>query len=125
MVIKTKPSMTFISECSKLALKDYKTKHDWVGKVIKWELRKKLKFDYTNKWYMHNPESVLENEAHKLHRDFDIQTDHQISARQPDQTIINKKKTRELAEMWTWLFRPTSVELKECKKRDQFLDLAR
>ena len=25
-----------ISECSKLAQKEYKTNHDWVGKVIYW-----------------------------------------------------------------------------------------
>ena len=44
-----------ISECSKLAQKEYKTRHDWVGKVIHWEMCKKFKFDHTNKWYMHNP----------------------------------------------------------------------
>ena len=43
-----------ISECSKLAQKEYKTRHDWVGKVIHWEMCKKLKLDFTNKWYMHN-----------------------------------------------------------------------
>ena len=42
---------------------------------------------------MHNPASVLENEAHKLLWDFEIQTDHLISARQPDlMIIINKQK---------------------------------
>ena len=55
-----------ISECSKLVLKEYKTRHDWVDLVIHWELCKKLKFAPMNKWYMHNPESDLENEMHKL-----------------------------------------------------------
>ena len=32
-----------IIECSKLAEKEYKTRHDWVGKVIYWELCKKKK----------------------------------------------------------------------------------
>ena len=41
---------------------------------------------------MHNPESMLENETQKLLRDFEIQTDHLISARQPDLIIINKKE---------------------------------
>ena len=59
------------SECHKQAQKDYKTKHDWVGKVIDWESCKRLKFDNTTKGYMHNPQSVLENETHKIHRDFD------------------------------------------------------
>ena len=44
-----------ISKCSKLAQKEYKTRHNWVGTVIHWELCKKLKFDHTNKWYMYNP----------------------------------------------------------------------
>ena len=39
-----------------------------------------------------NAESVLENETHKLHWDFEIQTDHQVAARQPDIIIINKKE---------------------------------
>ena len=39
-----------ITECSKLAQKEYKTEYDWVTKVIRWELCKKLKFDDTNKW---------------------------------------------------------------------------
>ena len=82
-----------ISECCKLAQKEFKTRHDWVGKVIHWELCKK-KFDHTNKWYMHNPESVVENEAHKVLWDFEIQTDHQILARRPDLIIIKKKKKK-------------------------------
>ena len=81
-----------ISECSKLAQKEYKTRHDWVGKVIHWEMCKKFKFDHTNKWYMHNPAPVLENDTHKLLWDFDIHTNHLISARRPDLIIINKKK---------------------------------
>ena len=43
-----------ISECSKLAQKEYKTRHDYLVKMIHWELCKKFKFDHTNKWYLHN-----------------------------------------------------------------------
>ena len=55
-----------MSECSKLALREYKTRHDWVDKGIHKEMCKKFKFDHTDKWYMHNPTSVLENDTHKL-----------------------------------------------------------
>ena len=48
-----------------------------------------------NKWYIHKPESVLENETHKLLLDFDIQTDHLISAKRPNFMIINKKEKKE------------------------------
>ena len=36
-----------ISEYSKLAQKEYKTRHDLVGNVIHWEMSKKFKFDHT------------------------------------------------------------------------------
>ena len=38
-----------ISECSKLPQKEFKTRHDCVGKVIHWEMCKKFQFDRTNK----------------------------------------------------------------------------
>ena len=38
---------------------------------------------------MHNTESAPENETHKLFWDFEIETDHQISARRPDLGINN------------------------------------
>ena len=34
-----------ISECSILAQKEYKARHNWIGKVIHWEMCKNLKFD--------------------------------------------------------------------------------
>ena len=113
-----------ISECCKLAQKEYKTRHDWVGKVIHWEMCKKFKFEITNKWYMHNPEHVLGNNTHKLLWDFDIQTDHLISARRPDLIIINKKKrTCKIVDFAV----PADhrIKLKECEKNDNYLDLAR
>ena len=81
-----------IRECSKLAQKEYKTRNDWVAKEIHCEMCKKFNSDHTNKWYMHNPASFLENNTHKLIWDFDIHTDHRISARRPDLIIINTKK---------------------------------
>ena len=41
-----------IRESSKLALKEYKTRFDLVGKVIHRELSKKFIFDHTRKWHM-------------------------------------------------------------------------
>ena len=34
-------TMNHISECSKLAQKEYKARHDWVGKLIHWEMCRK------------------------------------------------------------------------------------
>ena len=113
-----------ISECSKLAQKEYQTRHDWVGKVIHWEMRKKFKFDHSNKWCMHNPAPVLENNTHKLLWDFDIHTDHQISARRPDLIIMNKKKrTCKIVDFA--VLADHRIKLKECEKKDKYFDLAR
>ena len=79
-----------ISECSKLAQKEYQSRHDWVPKVIHWELHKELILDYTDKLKIHKPESVLENETDKILWDFEIQTDNLIPERRP--VLINKKK---------------------------------
>ena len=73
---------------------------------------------------MHNPAAVLENDTHKLLWDFDIQKDHLISARSPDLIIINKKmricKTVDFA-----VLADQRIKLKECEKKDKYLDLAR
>ena len=67
-----------------------------------------MNFDHTNRWYMHDPESMLENEMHKVFWDFAIKTNHQISARRSDPMNVDKKK-RELTEERTLLpIRPQS-----------------
>ena len=105
-----------ISKCSKLAQKERKTRHAWVGKVIHWETSNKSKFDHTNKWYLHNPASVLENDTHKFLWDFDIQTDHLISIKRPDLIIINKKwEMVKLSILLSWL--TTEYNWKNVKRR--------
>ena len=113
-----------ISECSKLAQKEYKARNDWVGKVVHWEMCRKFQFDHTNKWYMHNPAPVLENDLHKLLLDFNIQTDHLIPARRPDPIIINKRKR--ICKIVDFAAPANHrINLKESEKKDKYLDLAR
>ena len=57
---------------------------------------------------MHNQEPVLENDTPKLMWDFNIQTDHLISAKRPNLIIINKKEKRESAKLSTLLSRRTT-----------------
>ena len=47
---------------------------EW-GKGIDRELCNRLKFDNIDKRYMHKPESVLENDTHKILCDFKIKTE--------------------------------------------------
>ena len=94
---------------------------DWVGKVIDWELCKKLKFDYTNKWYMHNPESVLKNEMHRLLWEFDTEIGHIISAKQPDWMIVKKKKHLPNGGLCCL----SRVKIKEGDNMDKYMTLVR
>ena len=73
---------------------------------------------------MHNPAPVLENDIHKLIWDFDIHTDHLISAKRPDLIIINKKKRT--CKIVDFAVLPDHrIKLKECEKKDKYLTLAR
>ena len=80
---------------------------------------------------MHNPAPVRENATHKLLWDFDIQTDHLISARRPDLIIIDKKKKKKKKKKRTCKIVDFAVpadhriKLKECEKKEKYLDLAR
>ena len=113
-----------ISECSKLAQKEYQARHDWVGKVIHREMCKKFKFDHANKCHMHNPAPILENDIHKLLWDFDIQMNHLIPARRPDLIIINKeKKICKIVDFSIPAYH--RIKLKECEKRYKYLGLTR
>ena len=46
--------------------KDYKTRHDGVGKVILLELYKRLDFDHTTKQYIQKTEFFIEKETQKI-----------------------------------------------------------
>ena len=114
-----------ISECRKFAQKEYKIKHDWVGKVIYWEMCKIFKFDHTKKWYTQNQAVVLENNTHELLWDFDVQRDHLISARRPNLIINNNKKKRTCKIVDFAVSADNRIKLKECEKKDKYLDLHR
>ena len=70
---------------------------------------------------MHNQGSILKNEMHKIFWDYEIQTDHLISARQPDLVIVKKMLNSELCSSG----RLQSKKRKENGKWDKYLDLAR
>ena len=69
---------------------------------------------------MKNSNNNNNNNNKQLLWDFDIHTDHLISARRPDHIIINKKKR--ICKIAV----PADhrIKLKECEKRDKYLVLA-
>ena len=79
-----------VSDCSKFAQKEYKRRHDNLGKIVHWNLARKCNFEAGDKWYEHEPESVLENGDYKILWGFSIQTDHVIETRRPDLVVVDK-----------------------------------
>ena len=79
------------SDCSKLAQKEYKRRHGNLGKIVPGKLARKCNFEAGDKWYVFEPESVLENEDYKILWDFSIQNDDVIEARRPDLVVVDKK----------------------------------
>ena len=73
---------------------------------------------------MHKPESLQENETHKILLDSDIQTDLLIPVRRPHLVLINKKKrTCHLKDFPV----PANhrMKIKESEKTNKYLDLCR
>ena len=75
-----------------------------------------------------NPESVVENEKHKLLWDFEILTDHLFSDRRPDVVIVNNNNNNKNSTSRIVVYADPAdhrVKLKESKNEDKKLDLAR
>ena len=47
-----------VSECSKLAQREYRRRHDNVARMVYWKLCEKSYLEKSEKWYLHNPQTV-------------------------------------------------------------------
>ena len=113
-----------VSECSKLAQKQYKARHDSVAQIIHWELCGMYGFEREKKWYEHEPQSVLENEEAKILWDFTIQCDHLIQSRRPDIVVVEKAK-KEYKIIDIAVPNDVRVGTKEQEKVEKYQDLRR
>ena len=113
-----------LSECRNLAQREYKKRHDMVGKRIHWEICRKYKVKVKEKWYEHEPEAVVETEKCKILWDFMVQTDARIPARRPDVIVINKENKQCQIIDFAVPF-DTRIRDKEAEKVLKYQDLAR
>ena len=113
-----------VSECPKLAQREYKRRHDWVGRRIHWEICRANSIHVKSRWYKHQPEAVIENDSCKILWDFTVQADHFIIARRPDMVFIDKKH-HEFQIIDFAIPYDTRVDTKEVEKIEKYLDLAR
>ena len=85
-----------VSEWSKLAQKEYKRRHDIVGRFVHEQFCEKLGFNRARLWYEHEPERVVGNKNFKIVWDFTTQCDHIIEARRPDIVVVDKVKKQKM-----------------------------
>ena len=81
-----------VSECTKLAQREYKRRHDNVARYVHWKLSEKVNLERGKEWYNHKPEACVENDEYKILWDMMIQCDQHIQARKPDLVFMNKRK---------------------------------
>ena len=112
-----------VSGYSKLAQKEYKRRHDNLGKIVHWKLARKCNFEAGDKWYEHELESVSENEDYKISWDFSIQTDHIMEARRPDLVVVDKKRICKIIDFA--VPGDSRIAEKEKDKREKYQDLRR
>ena len=114
-MIETKRTIIWFVNEANYRRTEYKTTLGRIGKVDPLTIVQKIEIDHANRWYMHNPESVLENETHKILEDFDIRiTNLSQTIRSNDSQ--QKKRTCRMVD-FTVLGRQQS-KMKESEKRD-------
>ena len=82
-----------LSRCKMLAQKEYKKRHENVGRYVRWKICEKYGFQGAQQWYEHDPDGVIENKEYKILWYFTIQCDTKIEVRRPDIVVIDKTKT--------------------------------
>lgn len=81
-----------VSEGSKLAQRDNKSRHDGVARAVHWNLCRKHGLECKpDKWHEHEPESVVESENVRILWDFAIQTDHIVEHGRPNRSRVQLK----------------------------------
>ena len=70
--------------CPELAKAEYLHRHDKAATYLHWNNCKELNINIEEKWYEHDPYTVIEKQNITILWDMPIQTDHEIKANRPD-----------------------------------------
>ena len=93
--------------------------------MIYWELCKKLKFDHTNKWYMHNSRICPRERDTQTPLGF-RDTNGSLNLDQTTRFYINEQQEKRTFRIVDFTISADyRVKLNECEKRDKYRDLAR
>ena len=108
--------------CSILAKSQYRKRHDKIGTYVHQLLCKKYYLQCSDKWYIHKPQSVQENEEYnKVLFDFNIQTDKVTEHRRPTQFVSTIKRECQIIDFA--IPGDQNIAMKEQEKIEKCQDL--
>ena len=78
------------SGCRKLALKEYRKRHEKVALQVPWKLCRKYGLECKDKWYDHQPLPVAKNREVRITWDMTSFTDQRLKHNRPGITVAHK-----------------------------------
>ena len=111
-----------VSGCPVLAKSKFMQRHDQAALYMQWKICKAFSLPVVDKWYNHNPETVVSNGQVTLLWDMQVHTEKEIKANKPDIIIKDHiNNTCQLIDMTVPSDR--NVSIKEVKKYSKYKDL--
>ena len=111
--------MHLASGCGELAKRKYLIRHDGMGKRVHWELCRKYEIECAERWYEHEPESVVVNSSGEveIYWNRTIWTAKHLDHNRPDVVVVDKKVGK-----WTFVDFAVPMDVNVVKKEDEKLD---
>ena len=110
-----------VSGCEVLARKKYISRHNNAAAYLHWSIRKDHDIKITDKWYQHEPETVVHNKDNNITImwDMPVNTDRTITLNRPD--IIVKDSVRSTCNLIDMTVpSDRNIELKEVEKKSKY-----
>jgi len=110
------------SGCPELAKTEYLHRHNKVAAYIHWNICKSQNIQVTEKWYDHNPETVVDNGNTTIIWDMPVHTDREIKANRPD-IIIKWKDSKSCLLIDVSIPTDKNTSVKVVEKLSKYKDL--
>ena len=113
-----------VSGCEVLAKTEYISRHNNAAAYLHWSICKDHDIEITDKWYKHEPETVIHNKDNNITImwDMPVNTDRTITANRPDIIVKDSvNSTCKLIDMTVPSDR--NIAVKETEKKCKYKDL--
>ena len=85
-------NIIIVAGCPRMGRSVYLERYNTFVSAFHWNVCLLCGFPCSDQWWCHQLEAVLDNFDHKLLYDFNIFTDHRITARRPDLVLVDKQQ---------------------------------